>query len=225
MNNTIKQIKQVGIYLSSFTIGVLGHLIGGKVLDRHKIQQNIKAEEARDQELLTIKNELTNLNSKINHQSVLISQNTEKLDDIINTTYTSEEVGVLDKKLNTIDEELNIGRQSIDEGKNLYIKATNEDNSEMQDAILRSAKENLDKGLNKIDMVSNKIQEILNSNQKFMSEMDSIYEYLDSLTLLEESALFNILCLCTIFLISTNFLSVFFGNEIINYFKLEEKLP
>ena len=53
----------------------------------------------------------------------------------------------------------------------------------------------------------------------------NIYDYLDSLTLLEESALYHIILLLVIGNFSFNLLSVFLGNEIIEYFKLETKYP
>ena len=50
-------------------------------------------------------------------------------------------------------------------------------------------------------------------------------EYLDNLSLLEECSLFNSIVILTIILITFNILAVFFGNEIIKYFDLENKLP
>lgn len=52
-----------------------------------------------------------------------------------------------------------------------------------------------------------------------------LYSYLDTLNLLEFSALFHIVVLITILIIGFNILSVLMGNEIIKYFNLEEKYP
>ena len=61
--------------------------------------------------------------------------------------------------------------------------------------------------------------------ETFLSYLNifNIYDYLDSLTLLQESALLHMLMftyiLCTLFTI----IGVFFGNELINYLDLENK--
>lgn len=56
-------------------------------------------------------------------------------------------------------------------------------------------------------------------------KLEFLYDYLNSLTLLEESALYHIILLLLIGNLSFNLLSVFLGNEIIEYFKLETKYP
>lgn len=59
----------------------------------------------------------------------------------------------------------------------------------------------------------------------FYKYLDSFDEYLDSLTLLEESALVHILMFAFILLILFNLISVLFVNELIQYFNLEDKHP
>ena len=53
----------------------------------------------------------------------------------------------------------------------------------------------------------------------------NIYDYLDSLTLLEESALIHLLIFTILLSCIITIISVFFGNELIKYFNLEEKYP
>jgi hypothetical protein len=66
-----------------------------------------------------------------------------------------------------------------------------------------------------------------NNNNKFnfSLNLDSFYAYLDSLTLLEESALLHIFIFIFILLTLFNLISILFVNEIIKYFKLEDKHP
>ena len=52
-----------------------------------------------------------------------------------------------------------------------------------------------------------------------------LINYLDSLTLLQEGGLFHIIIFSTILVIIFDILGIFFGNEIIKYFKLEERFP
>ena len=55
--------------------------------------------------------------------------------------------------------------------------------------------------------------------------LDYIYSYLDSLSLLQQSALLHICIFITILLTLTNIFATLFANEIINYFDLENKYP
>ena len=52
-----------------------------------------------------------------------------------------------------------------------------------------------------------------------------LINYLDSLTLLQEGGLFHIMIFSTILVIIFDILGIFFGNEIIKYFNLEQKFP
>jgi len=72
-----------------------------------------------------------------------------------------------------------------------------------------------------------KIVDSINGSNKLVSDfnLERFYEYLNSLSLLELSALYHIIVLVVIATLSFNVLSAVLGNEIIKYFKLEEKLP
>lgn len=56
-------------------------------------------------------------------------------------------------------------------------------------------------------------------------QIDVLYAYLDSLSLLEESAIFHIIVILTILIIVFNIYSVLLGNEILKYLNIEEKYP
>ena len=89
----------------------------------------------------------------------------------------------------------------------------------------------LDNIQNSVDKVHEAIKSIpsLNSNSNnklnFDFNIDSYYNYLDTLTLSEELALIHILFAILYLLIAFEFVSIFFGNELINYFDLENKYP
>jgi hypothetical protein len=72
-----------------------------------------------------------------------------------------------------------------------------------------------------------KIVDSLNGSNKLVSDFNlgCFYEYLNSLSLLELSALYHIIVLVVIAILSFNVLSAVLGNEIIKYFKLEESFP
>jgi len=72
-----------------------------------------------------------------------------------------------------------------------------------------------------------KLVDSINGNNKLVSDfnLESFYEYLNSLNLLELSALYHIIVLVVIAILSFNVLSAVLGYEIIKYFKLEESFP
>lgn len=71
------------------------------------------------------------------------------------------------------------------------------------------------------------LEEFSSSGNKLMSDFNlkKFYEFLDSLTLLQESAFLHILMFISLLLIVFNILGALFGNEIIKYFNLEKKYP
>ena len=82
-------------------------------------------------------------------------------------------------------------------------------NKEISQAI-KNLLDYMDKGSNKL---------LSNIN------LEGFYSYLNSLSLVEISALFHIFVLSVILLLLLNVLTVVLGNEIINFFKIEEKFP
>ena len=111
--------------------------------------------------------------------------------------------------------------------------AKSSDNKKIEQAQLshQELSDKLDNIQNSVDKVHEAIKSIpsLNSNSNnkliFDFNLDSFYSYLDSLTLAQELALIHILFAILYLLIAFEFFSIFFGNEIINYFDLENKYP
>ena len=78
-----------------------------------------------------------------------------------------------------------------------------------------------------IDNISNTWDEIIKSKESKL--LDDTYQnftqYLDTLSLFQEASLLNIIILFILFLTGLQILLIFFGNELINYFKLEKRFP
>ena len=73
-----------------------------------------------------------------------------------------------------------------------------------------------------IDEFTNFINDLEKTN-KFLSDFSKFYKYLDSISILQESSLFHILLFIVLIVTVFNILSVLFGNEIIQFFNLEER--
>ena len=58
------------------------------------------------------------------------------------------------------------------------------------------------------------IKEANKDGDKFMPDFNSLYDYLNNLSLLEESSLLHIMIFLVILITLFNILSVFFGNEL-----------
>ena len=75
------------------------------------------------------------------------------------------------------------------------------------------------------DCITKVMDMISKPKNNFHIDLSPIYQYLDSLTLLEESALLHICFFTLIFFISINIISTLFANEMILYFNLGDKHP
>ena len=115
--------------------------------------------------------------------------------------------------------------------------AKSSDNKKIEQAQLshQELSDKLDNIQNSVDKVHEAIKSLPSSNSNnnnklnfdfnFDFNIDSYYNYLDTLTLSEELALIHILCAILYLFIAFEFVSIFFGNELINYFDLENKYP
>ena len=63
------------------------------------------------------------------------------------------------------------------------------------------------------------------STNKLVSVINRLYEYLDTLSILQESSILHILLFTVLTDTVFNILSVLFGFELIKYFKVEERMP
>lgn len=76
-----------------------------------------------------------------------------------------------------------------------------------------------------LDKFSKSLEDISTSKNNFITSFPQLPEYLNSLTLLQESSLFHIIILLLVLLTVFNIVSIFFANEIIKYYKLETRFP
>ena len=87
-----------------------------------------------------------------------------------------------------------------------------------------------DQIIKEIQSITEYVKEIENimdkfDKESFVSWLKPLYDFLDSLTLFQESAVVHILLFIVLLLTVFNIFYVFFGNEIITYFKLEQRFP
>lgn len=85
-----------------------------------------------------------------------------------------------------------------------------------------NGKDQFDKAGQCIDSL---IDFLTKSKNNFHIDLTPLYQYLDTLTLLEESALLHICFFSLILFTLINIISTLFANEIIQYFNLENKHP
>lgn len=86
--------------------------------------------------------------------------------------------------------------------------------------------EELRKEFDKVLKAANEMEDIIkNDKDKFLSGLSKFYEYLDSLTVLQESSLLHVVIFLVIIISLINIISVLFANEIIKYFNLENRFP
>ena len=87
-----------------------------------------------------------------------------------------------------------------------------------------------DQIIKEIQSITEYVKEIENimdkfDKESFVSWLKPLYDFLDSLTLFQESAVFHIMLFIVLILTVLNILFIFFGNEVINFFKIETKYP
>ena len=247
-------IKKALSSLSSFGMGVIGHHYGSKWLNASEDQQTMLEAQERENTLNNnvnnlgtsvneMKDSVNNLGTNVNEMKDNVNNLDTKITDINN--YFSNKFQKLEEKLlqngQSLDElpkdkiqheevlksfenSFKNSRKSLEEGKNYLDQIdVNKDNCE---SLLSKAKTSFNQGYDLLVEANDKLAEVFN-NSKLIPDLDfkSFYKFLDSLTLLEESSLLHILYIIVVLSIIFNIYSAFFANEIIKYFKLEEKYP
>lgn len=185
-------------------VGVSAHHFGGKLLDRNESQAEAVSQEIRDTKLDEINKTITHIKSS--------------LEECINKTETSKDNN------NIPQEDVTLVRDSIDEIVRT-IKTFKDVPLDNDNKII------IDQKVSAVEKTLNTVTEIIekfsNGKNNFISDLNlqGLYDFLDSLTLLEESAFLHIFIFIFILLCLFNIIFIFFGNEIIKYFKFEEKYP
>lgn len=222
MSNLLQRIKNTSLFFT----GVLSHHFKCKLLDPNEKGAQQLAQEVRDQKnevvaqnVLEIKDEevsnvLQSLSKNLPINTTNNNTNNRNNDDIIQS--------VSDKT----DDTNNLGT---------YIDQLLKTDSLNEQEVKAKIGESVSKILNNANDIQNFIVEYFSSNstdggvKNFIGgsnfNLESLSAYLDSLSLLQESALLHICILITILIVLINIFAALFANEILNYFDLENKYP
>lgn len=209
MKNIFKQMQNLGLFAS----GIVAHHYGSKLLDLKDNLDESKIQAERDAKLDEIATNIKLLKDNCSSISKKDSfnNNTEVSDD--NISSLQEQLKVAEYKSKSVLDSLNKFDSNSD---------------------LSSNKENLHKEVSDMLSVTEKIKKLLDGfsdskgsgkGNNFMPSLNSLYDYLNNMSLLEEASLLHILLFLVIMLTVFNILVALFSNEIIKYFDLEQKYP
>ena len=226
MQNLIKHIRTS---LSFVAGSVTTHFIS-KALDHQKTQSEQIAQMERDRTMESLKESADILKDKANVLQNSCDRLIPRLNNDTTTNNISEELAqkISQKAKDT---------QEIGENLDKLI----ENNSLSDPNVLQQ----VSNGFKKIQANSKELQDFVDQvykhffpplhlkgvgggdDKKFIENfnLDSLYAYLDSLSLLQESALIHVLLFIIIFLTLINIFAALFANEILKYFDLENKYP
>ena len=98
---------------------------------------------------------------------------------------------------------------------------------ELSDKFKKYINEQFSEVLKAADEIQKFLEDWNNGGKNFLPDISfkDLYQYLDTLTLSQESALLQIIIYILLLLIVSNILAILFANEFIKYFDLENKYP
>ena len=210
------KIKNKITGVGTFMAGVVGHHYMSKLLDyKNEMAASRDAElkSAADQQNMEL------LHNKLNN----IQQTNQSL--VENVTKLADK-HVPEAQLSDINSKLEFGANHCKTVNEIFGKGPDSMNLDSYNAAYRAA-EACERANREAQNVVKALIDSLNGKSNLVSNfnLDSFYEYLNSLGLLELSALYHLIVLTLICIISFNILSAVLGNEIIKYFNLEERFP
>ena len=212
MKKLNKNLTMLGTFLS----GVIGHHYIGKVLD-------YRSELAASKEIeLRAISESENMEIMKNKLNSIIKTN-ENLSKNMETLIDKH---VPESQLSNVNDLVDFGGKQCKIVREILDKGPDNINLDFYQAAYRAAVA-CEKANRDASEAVKKILDSINVSNKLVSDfnLEYFYEYLNSLNLLELSALYHIIVLVTIASLSFNVVSAVLGNEIIKYFKLEESFP
>jgi len=212
MKKLNKNLTMLGTFLS----GVIGHHYIGKVLD-------YRSELAASKEIeLRAISESENMEIMKNKLNSIIKTN-ENLSKNMETLIDKH---VPESQLSNVNDLVDFGGKQCKIVREILDKGPDNINLDFYQAAYRAAVA-CEKANRDASEAVKKILDSINVSNKLVSDfnLEYFYEYLNSLNLLELSALYHIIVLVTIASLSFNVVSAVLGNEIIKYFKLEETFP
>jgi len=202
-----------------FLVAAAGHHYISKILDRKEELNEIVNQEERDSKANEILVKVTELHNHMKDNQV---------ENSLNETIKSDNIP------DAVKEQAVIARDLLIESKKscidfIHYGISNTSNTSVTTEVAKKMDEMNHECIIK---VRNSISELTklndlfnNEKKKFLSELTGLNDYLNSLTLLEVSALYHILVCFLILITAFNILSVFFSNEIIKFFNLESNYP
>lgn len=190
-----KQLKTAIVFLA----GVGVHHYSGRALDYKNNQQEMLEQAARDHKIDNIETMVKSL-----HET---ASNVKKSPVQSGSTLDAESV-----------------KANLEGIKDCCSNMSNVSGS---DYMSTEAQTKLAEYSNRIDSYVEEIRKLIENsgNTNFNSWLTQYYDFLNSLSLHQESAFINILLFLLLMLTILNILAIFFGNEIIKYFNLESKFP
>ena len=206
--------------INTFTFfgGVVAHHYTSKILDYKNDQVNVEEQAFRDKEMMDVIKQVNKTVSEIKVEQEQLLNHTGKLLD----------KQVSQEKIDTISGYMDTIKQKSEIVYTILSKGSNNVNFEEYVEAYRAAYD-CKKNIRDVDELVKALVDSFNSKSNLVSNfdlnLDFIYGYLNSLGLVELSALFNVIILVLICLICFNILSAVLGNEIIKFFNLEEKFP
>jgi len=222
MNKLKNNITLLGTFLS----GVIGHHYIGKILD-YKSEMAASKEMALRGRAISESENMEIIKNKLNN----IIKNNENLSKIVETLIDKHVPDSLAKGESHINELLDFGGKQCKNVREILDKGPDNINLDFYQAAYKAAVACEKANREASEGVKKLIDSINGSNSKGSRKrisdfnLEHFYEYLNSLNLLELSALYHIIVLVVIAILSFNVLSAVLGNEIIKYFKLEENFP
>lgn len=216
------RIKNLTYALAGAIAGIGGHHYGDKILSYKENQVEEAIQAIRDKNLNEMKDKvdtifsnITTLHSKLDAQQKEILKQEENLSTEVKTQ--------IEEALDTVD----TGRKSLEVAERTLTDSLN--NGFNETGINKGLAELL-YGKQNLNTASSKLQALLdriNNRNDFWgeSELKVFYDYLDSLSLIQELALINTAYMFVVTITVLNIYSVVFSNEILRIFNIEEKYP
>ena len=200
-----------------FFTGAVGHQYVSKLLD----YKEVIADQKSEAEIIEMNKDTNNKITEV-HNHIIDNDIEGSLNEALNSSEASE----------AIKAQAQIAKDSIAQTKTScmdFIKYNVSNSSNKSNEVAKALDIKKRDCFTKITNTTEelkKLQEFIdNEKNKFLSNLTGLNDYLNSLSLLELSALFHILGSLLILITAFNILSVFFSNEIIKFFNLELKYP
>jgi hypothetical protein len=191
----MSRLKSIRSTLGGAIAGVIGHHFGSKLLSSREDLAEDFMQTERDRVLITMQDRMINVEKQLVGLKKKISLQNTLLENQAETAIEEfkDDVVEVENIVRAGTTNIEVGRKSID------MSFSNN----LDDEKLKKGIEYLNDGRENLVNASNKLSELLdpiNGKNKFIgeSEINSLYKYLDSLNLLEESAFFHIIIILTI---------------------------